>query len=63
MQAEGVGAAHFMDTNSKTCSTVIHTYTCQMIYFPLPGLVDTADLKPTENVKLALHSFALPHIK
>ena len=47
---EEEGAAQDVDSNRKTKSAVIRTSTRQTIYLPIPGLVDTNDLKPSDLV-------------
>eukprot|EP01083_Nonionella_stella_P262655 892945_1 len=49
-EAEEEGAAHDVDANRKTRSAVIRTSTRQTIYLPIPGLVDTAELKPSDLI-------------
>uniref|UniRef100_A0A7S2UP47 AAA+ ATPase domain-containing protein n=1 Tax=Attheya septentrionalis TaxID=420275 RepID=A0A7S2UP47_9STRA len=47
---EDEGAAADVDANRKTRSAVIRTSTRQTIYLPIPGLVDTEELKPSDLV-------------
>lgn len=44
------GGATDVDANRKTRSAVIRTSTRQTIFLPVPGLVDTAELKPSDLV-------------
>uniref|UniRef100_A0A7S2WRF5 AAA+ ATPase domain-containing protein n=1 Tax=Eucampia antarctica TaxID=49252 RepID=A0A7S2WRF5_9STRA len=44
------GAATDVDANRKTRSAVIRTSTRQTIFLPVPGLVDTEELKPSDLV-------------
>ncbi|KAL7535421.1 hypothetical protein ACHAXR_006476 [Thalassiosira sp. AJA248-18] len=44
------GAATDVDAQRKTRSAVIRTSTRQTIYLPVPGLVDTDELKPSDLV-------------
>jgi len=44
------GGATDVNANRKTRSAVIRTSTRQTIYLPVPGLVDTDDLKPSDLV-------------
>ncbi|KAL7547997.1 hypothetical protein ACHAWF_011273 [Thalassiosira exigua] len=44
------GAAADVDAQRKTRSAVIRTSTRQTIYLPVPGLVDTDELKPSDLV-------------
>jgi len=44
------GAATDVDATRKTRSAVIRTSTRQTIYLPVPGLVDTNELKPSDLV-------------
>lgn len=44
------GGATDIDANRKTRSAVIRTSTRQTIYLPIPGLVDTASLRPSDLV-------------
>mmetsp|Transcript_28488 Transcript_28488/g.41966 ORF Transcript_28488/g.41966 Transcript_28488/m.41966 type:complete len:487 (+) Transcript_28488:228-1688(+) len=44
------GAATDVDATRKTRSVVIRTSTRQTIYLPVPGLVEVADLKPSDLV-------------
>uniref|UniRef100_A0A7S2MQC9 AAA+ ATPase domain-containing protein n=1 Tax=Helicotheca tamesis TaxID=374047 RepID=A0A7S2MQC9_9STRA len=44
------GAATDVDAQRKTRSVVIRTSTRQTIYLPVPGLVEVADLKPSDLV-------------
>ncbi len=47
---EEEGAALDVDSTRKTRSAVIRTSTRQTIYLPIPGLVDTDELKPSDLV-------------
>lgn len=47
---EEEGAALDVDSTRKTRSAVIRTSTRQTIYLPIPGLVDTNELKPSDLV-------------
>lgn len=47
---EEEGAALDVDANRKTRSAVIRTSTRQTIYLPVPGLVDTDELKPSDLI-------------
>lgn len=44
------GGAQDVDANRKTRSAVIRTSTRQTIFLPIPGLVDTAELKPSDLI-------------
>mmetsp|Transcript_5764 Transcript_5764/g.13140 ORF Transcript_5764/g.13140 Transcript_5764/m.13140 type:complete len:481 (+) Transcript_5764:37-1479(+) len=44
------GAATDVDAQRKTRSAVVRTSTRQTIYLPIPGLVDTDELKPSDLV-------------
>jgi len=44
------GGAHDVDSNRKTRSAVIRTSTRQTIFLPIPGLVDTSELKPSDLI-------------
>jgi len=44
------GAATDVDANRKTRSAVIRTSTRQTIFLPVPGLVDTEELRPSDLV-------------
>lgn len=47
---EEEGAAVDVDSTRKTRSAVIRTSTRQTIYLPIPGLVETSELKPSDLV-------------
>lgn len=47
---EEEGGAKDVDANRKTRSAVIRTSTRQTIYLPIPGLVDTAELRPSDLI-------------
>merc|ERR1712183_1178682 len=47
---EEEGAAQDVDSTRKTRSAVIRTSTRQTIYLPIPGLVNTDELKPSDLV-------------
>lgn len=49
-EEEEEGGAQDVDTNRKTRSAVIRTSTRQTIYLPIPGLVDTAELRPSDLI-------------
>lgn len=49
-EEEEEGGAQDIDSNRKTRSAVIRTSTRQTIYLPIPGLVDTAELKPSDLI-------------
>lgn len=49
-EAEEDGAANDVDANRKTRSAVIRTSTRQTIFLPIPGLVDTEELKPSDLI-------------
>jgi 26S proteasome regulatory subunit T5 len=49
-EEEEEGAALDVDSTRKTRSAVIRTSTRQTIYLPIPGLVETNDLKPSDLV-------------
>lgn len=49
-EEEEEGAAQDVDANRKTRSAVIRTSTRQTIYLPIPGLVDTSELKPSDLI-------------
>jgi len=44
------GGAQDVDSNRKTSSAVIRTSTRQTIFLPIPGLVDTAELRPSDLI-------------
>lgn len=44
------GGVQDVDANRKTRSAVIRTSTRQTIFLPIPGLVDTAELKPSDLI-------------
>merc|ERR1712165_100938 len=47
---EEEGAAVDVDSTRKTRSAVIRTSTRQTIFLPIPGLVETSELKPSDLV-------------
>ena len=49
-EEEASGAAMDLDDLRKNKSCVIKTTTRQTVYLPIPGLVDTADLKPNDLI-------------
>lgn len=49
-EEEQEGAATDVDAQRKTRSAVVRTSTRQTIYLPIPGLVDTDELKPSDLV-------------
>jgi len=49
-EEEEEGGAQDVDTNRKTRSAVIRTSTRQTIYLPIPGLVDTKELRPSDLI-------------
>lgn len=56
---EEEGAAQDVDSTRKTRSAVIRTSTRQTIYLPIPGLVDSNELKPSDLVGTIKDSYLI----
>jgi 26S proteasome regulatory subunit T5 len=50
LEVDEEGGALDVDSNRKTRSAVIRTSTRQTIYLPVPGLVDTKELRPSDLI-------------